>query len=64
LNAGESITQLANGTYQITQQPAGVPATGGSLSVGTSASLGGLSLPVLALLGVAAFLILNKQGGR
>ena len=59
LNPGESITQLANGTYQVTQQPAGVAATGGSLSV--SSGLTG-SLPLLLMVGLGAFLLL--KGGR
>lgn len=58
LQPGQSITQLANGTYQITQQPYGLPATGGSLSLGSGINLGG-SLPLLIGVGVIAIVLMK-----
>lgn len=58
LNQGESITQLANGTFQITQNASGI-ATGGSLSLGTSASLTGM-MPLLLGAGLL-LLLMNKK---
>lgn len=58
IQAGQSITQLPNGSYQITQQPPGYPASGASLSAGLS-SLSGL-LPLL-LIGGLAVLVLGKK---
>jgi hypothetical protein len=60
LNPGQSITVLPNGGYQVTQQPAGVAASGASLT--TSSLLSG-STPLL-LIGAVVVVMMMQKGGR
>jgi len=61
LRDGQSITQLRDGTYQITQQPVGYPATGGSLGL---TSAGGIGTGTVLLGAAAVIAVLIMQKGR
>lgn len=58
LAPGQSITQLRDGTYQVTQNANGI-ATGGSLSLGAGVGVGANTL-LLAGLGVLAVMMLQR----
>ncbi len=58
LNPGQSITTTPVGS-QLTQQPAGYPASGASSSLGLSAGLGG-SMPLILAAVAVVFLVSKK----